>query len=201
MKGLRSLITAVLFLPCSCSAGAVSGFEDAQTVDTNAVLVSLYPDSPIVRTLPKNATSVYLATFSFQAPAGTRLSSLRIHRVGVGSSRDFSNLYLSDPHQRLTTGRAIDPVTHTVTFPLEYVWRESYRTWFYLIGDLAGESVIAGGQHAFEIQNVEAVTITNAGPVTGSFPVRDIVFTVGDNLPPRLDVRKGTQPANPRVEA
>jgi hypothetical protein len=66
-------------------------------------------------------------------------------------------------------------------------------------GDFAGAPNGTGGQHAFEIPDAASVVVNGNVTISGSFPVRGNVFTVGTTQSARLDVQKGTLPSNPTI--
>jgi len=170
-------------------------------VSTGTLSVALATDTPAGVTVPKNAASVMLAKFTFTASAGdVVITGLRFHRVGIGSTTDFSNVYLYDGNgTRLTSGRTVNSTTNLVEFnSLNVTIKQGTPMSFVLQGDFSGPSS-TGGQHGFELQDPAAVVISGSGTVGGSFPVRGNVFTVGTASAARVDVQVGTQPTNPNV--
>jgi hypothetical protein len=165
--------------------------------------VALAADTPAGATVPKNASSVPLAKYTFVAGTGdVTMTGLTIHRVGVGAASDLSNVYLYDQDgKRLTTGRTINSTSHTATFSsLNLSIPAGQMKAIYVYGDFSSPAS-TGGQHSFEIQDAASVVVSSATAVQGSFPVRGNVFTVGTTLSARIDVQKGATPANPTVGA
>ena len=170
---------------------------------TGSLQVSLANDTPAGVTVTKNASSVKLAKFKVDAASGTAtVTSLTIHRVGVGSPSDFSNVYLYDASgNRLTTGRTINSQTHQATFSgLSVSVAAGVSVYLYVYGDFSTPSS-TGGQHAIEILDAGSVVVNDGVTVSGTFPVRGNSFTVGSSSSGRLDVLKGTTPGNPTVGA
>jgi hypothetical protein len=170
---------------------------------TGSLQVSLANDTPAGVTVTKNASSVKLAKFKVDVASGTAtVTSLTIHRVGVGSSSDFSNVYLYDASgNRLTTGRTINSQTHQATFSgLSVAVTAGVSVYLYVYGDFSTPSS-TGGQHAIEILDAGSVVVNDGVVVSGTFPVRGNSFTVGSSSSGRLDVLKGTTPGNPTVGA
>lgn len=168
---------------------------------SGGVNVALASDTPAGMTLPKNSSSVPLAKFNLTAGSSDALlAGLSIHRVGVGATTDFSNVYLYDGNgNRLTTGRTINSQTNLVQFNSLNITIPAGQTQSFLIyGDLSSPAT-TGGQHAFEIADAGSVVLSGNGVVSGSFPVRGNAFTVGTASAGRLDVQKGTQPSNPQL--
>lgn len=170
-------------------------------VATGSVVVSLASDTPPSATVPKNASSVSLAKFNITAgSAAANIDGLQIRRIGVGSTSDFSNIYLYDGNgTRLTTGRTINSSTNVAEFNgLNLAIAAGQTVSVVVVGDFSSPSV-TGGQHSFEITTGGAVTMIGSGTVGGSYPVRGNVFTVGTVLAGSLVVAKGTTPTNPNI--
>ncbi|MEK7473200.1 MAG: hypothetical protein AAB668_00510 [Patescibacteria group bacterium] len=167
------------------------------------LVVSLASDTPPAQTVPKNAASISMAKFNLTAGSAAALvTGLQIRRIGVGATSDFSNVYLYDGNgNRLTTGRTINSSTNVVEFHGLSINVAAGATYsLVMVGDFSSPSA-TGGQHAFEISAASSVVISGSGTVSGSFPVRGNVFTVGTTAAGRLDVQKGTTPANPNIGA
>lgn len=165
--------------------------------------VSLAADTPAGATVPKNAASVPLAKYTFAAGTGSAMiTGLTIHRVGVGAASDLANVYLYDQNgKRLTTGRTINSTSQTATFSsLNLTIPAGGMQSVYVYGDFSSPDS-TGGQHSFELMDAASVVVSSATAVQGSFPVRGNVFTVGTTLSARVDVQKGSTPANPTVGA
>ncbi len=163
--------------------------------------VALASDTPAGATVPKNASSVMLAKYNLTAGSNpVTVTGLRLHRVGVGATSDFSNVYLYDANgTRLTTGRTVNSSTNNVEFnSLNVVVGAGQTISLVMVADF-GSPASTGGQHSFEILDAASVVISGTGTVSGSFPVRGNVFTVGTTSSARLDVQKGTTPANPNI--
>lgn len=194
---------------------AVSGREDAlaNTVGASgstttpvggALSVSLASDTPAGVTLPKNAAGAQLAKFNLTAGSGAvSVTGLRFHRVGVGATTDFSNIYVYDANgTRLTTGRTVNSTTNTVEFnSLRLSVAAGQTVSLVLVGDLLGGSIMTGGQHSFELVDAASVVVTGSSTVSGSFPVRGNVFTVGTASAGTVTVEKGNTLSNPNIGA
>jgi hypothetical protein len=168
-----------------------------------SVSASLAADTPAGVTLPQGASSVNLLKVNVTAGAQAALvTGLRVHRVGVGSTTDFANVYLYDGNgARLTTGRSVNSSTQLVEFNgLNVTVAANSTASFVFVGDVS-TSLTAGSQHAFELQDAASVILSGSGTVGGSFPVRGNTFTIGSTTASELDVLKGTTPPNPNVGA
>ncbi|MFZ2803644.1 MAG: hypothetical protein WA001_00310 [Patescibacteria group bacterium] len=178
---------------CTGSSSPVSG----------GLTVALASDTPAGMTVPKNASSVPLVKVNFTAgSSAVNITGLTFHRVGVGSVGDFSNVYLYDGNgTRLSTGRTVNSSSNTVQFNSLNITVPANSTWSALLyGDFSSPDQ-TGGQHAFEIPDAASVVATGNVTISGSFPVRGNVFTVGTVLSGRLDVQKGATPSNPTIGA
>lgn len=176
----------------------------SSSVMGGAVSVALASDTPAGQNVPQGASSIHLAKFNLTAGStGGMVTGLSFRRVGVGATTDFANVYLyKGDGTRLTTGRTINSSTNVVQFNgLNLSVSAGQTMSVMLVGD-TGSSLTAGGQHSFELSDAASVVVSGAGAtVSGSFPVRGNVFTIGTTSASRLDVQKGTTPSNPQIGA
>jgi len=206
LNPLNAVMTTISYPNGSDVTGREGDLADvvcAGAVVSGNLTVSLAADTPAGATVPKNASSVPLAKYTFSAGTGdATIMGLTIHRVGVGAATDLANVYLYDQDgKRLTTGRTINSTSHTATFSsLNIMVPAGQMKSVYLYGDFSSPAS-TGGQHSFEIMDAGSVVVSSATALQGSFPVRGNVFTVGTTLSARLDVNKGATPANPTVGA
>ncbi|MEO5928014.1 MAG: hypothetical protein ABIO72_04815 [Patescibacteria group bacterium] len=207
LNAINTVMTTIVYPNGSDVTGREADIADVVCTSGVAVggnvTVSLAADTPAGATVPKNAASVPLAKYTFVAGSeSAMISGLTIHRVGVGAASDLSNVYLYDQDgTRLTTGRTINSTLQTATFSsLNISVPAGQMHSVYVYGDFSSPAS-TGGQHSFEIMDAASVVITGNGVVSGSFPVRGNVFTVGTTLSARVDVQKGAIPANPTVGA
>ncbi len=183
------------FWNVACTSGSV--------VTGGSVTVALASDTPAGATVPKNAMSVPMVKVVLTAGnADALVTGLRFHRVGVGSTTDFSNVYLYDQNGvRLTTGRSVNSTSNNVEFnSLNLTIPAGSMKSFYVYADFSSPAS-TGGNHAFEIADAASVVLSGTGTISGSFPVRGNVFVVGTASAGRLDIAKGPQPANPNIGA
>lgn len=184
------------FWTLACGSGA--------TVSGN-VTVALASDTPSGATVPKNAMSVPMVKVNLTAGSQNAVvTGLRFHRVGVGSTSDFANVYLYDQTgKRLTTGRSVNATSNVVEFnSLNITIAAGGMQSYYVYADFAGAAITAtGGNHAFELADAASVVLSGAGTVSGSFPVRGNVFVVGTASAGTLQIQPGAQPANPTIGA
>lgn len=168
-----------------------------------ALTVALASDTPAGTNVPKNSSSVSLVKVNLTAgSSAVSVTGLHFHRVGVGAVSDFSNVYLYDQSgKRLTTGRTINTTTNIVEFNNLSITVPAGQTWAVMVyGDFSSPAS-TGGQHSFELVSAASVLVTGGSTISGSFPVRGNVFTVGTTLSARVDVQKGILPANPNIGA
>ena len=188
LTGRENMLADVIYIP----GGSVSG-------DLNVTLAS---DTPAGMTVPNNSASVRLAKWNFTAgSAGATITNLTVHRVGVGSPTDLSNVYLYKADgTRISTGRTINSSTNNVQFNnLGQSVAPGATIGLELWGDFSSPAA-TGGEHAFEILDAASTVVSESGiSITGNFPVRGNTFVVGTSLAGRLDVQKGTTPTDPSI--
>lgn len=169
--------------------------SDTSVPERSSLTVSLHIDSPASAVIPRNATGVTLVVFDLlSGPLPVTTTALAVHRTGVGSNDDFTNVYLYDRVRglRLTVGRNINRTTGVITFNgLSLTQGERSFNALELRGDL--NAATGGGQHAFEIVDVSAVSAGEA-EILGTFPVRSNILTVGSVLAGTLTAMVGSDP-------
>jgi len=140
--------------------------------------VTLNEKTPAAASAPKGASGVVFSCFDFAAKSdAVTVQSLTVHRTGAGDEQDFSDVYLYNGAQRLTTGRTINSETQMVEFNnINVNIVAGGVATLCVVGDFS-LTADAAGQHAFEIVNMSAIT-TNAKNVTGTFPVKGNAMTV-----------------------
>lgn len=206
---INSVVTSI-----SYTAGAdVTGSEldnfwtvscgTTQQNQNGSVTVALASDTPSGATVPKNAMSVPMVKVVVTAGnADALLTGLRFHRVGVGSTSDFANVYLYDQNgMRLTTGRSVSPSSQMVEFnSLNITIPAGGMKSYYVYADFSTPAN-TGGNHAFELADAASVVLSGSGTVAGSFPVRGNVFIVGTASAGTITIATGPTPANPNIGA
>lgn len=183
------------FWTVSCGTGVA-------TVSGN-VTVALASDTPAGATVPKNAMSVPMIKVNLTAGNEDAIvTGLRFHRVGVGSTSDFANVYLYDQTgARMTTGRSVNATSNLVEFnSLNISIPANGMKSYYVYADYNSPGT-TGGNHAFELADAASVVLSGTGTVSGSFPVRGNVFVVGTASAGTLQIQPGPQPANPTIGA
>ncbi len=185
-------------------ADAVVTSGSPTTPVSGSLTVSLASDTSPSMVLPKNAQNVMFTKVNLMAgSSGATVSSMRFRRVGVGSTSDFSNVYLYKADgTRLTSGRTISSTDNSVTFSgLNLTLGAGATQAVYISADLAGGSIVTGGQHLFELADMSSVTLSGTGSVAGNFPIRGNAMTVGTASVATVTVTDGSEPANPRTGA
>jgi len=183
------------FWTVSCGTGAA--------VTNGSVTAALASDTPAGATIPKNAMSVPMIKVTLTAGSADALvTGLRFHRVGVGSTSDFANVYLYDQNgTRLTTGRSVNATSNIVEFnSLNITVPANGMKSYYVYADFSTPTN-TGGNHAFELADAASVVMTGTGTVSGSFPVRGNVFVVGTASAGTLTIMPGPTPAYPVIGA
>ncbi len=205
-NALNVITTTIAYGNGSDVAGRESDLADTvcagSTPVTGALTVALASDTPAGMTVPYNAASVPLVKVNLTAGSSdVTVSGLRFHRVGVGAAGDLANVYLyNQDGVRLTTGRTINSSTNVVEFnALNLTIPAGSMKSVYVYGDFNVASTATGGEHAFEVQDAASVVVSGSATVGGAFPVRGNVFVVGSVASARVDVTKGSTPANPTI--
>jgi hypothetical protein len=209
MYNPANVISTTIAYPAGADVTArESDLSDAVCMTTvppqsGMVTVSLASDTPAGATLPKGSSGSMLAKFNLMGgSSAVTINGLRVHRIGVGATTDFSNVYLYDANgTRLTTGRTINSTTNTVEFNgLNIMVAAGQTVPVVVVGDTASPTV-TGGQHAFQILDAASVIMptTTGMTITGSFPVRANTFVIGTASAARLDVQKGSTPADVNI--
>ncbi|MCC7356881.1 hypothetical protein IT408_00005, partial [Candidatus Uhrbacteria bacterium] len=187
------ITTSVVYGNGSDVTGREAWLADAVSTTATPVggnlTVSLASDTPAGMTVTKNASSVKLVKVNLTAGSnGVTVTGLRFTRIGIGSTSDFSNVYLYDQDGlRLTTGRSINSQTNVVEFNSLNVMVDAGMTKsVYIYGDFSSPTA-TGGQHSFQLTDAASVVVSGNSTVAGSFPVRGNVFTVGTESSARVD--------------
>ncbi|MDQ5919530.1 MAG: hypothetical protein QG668_257, partial [Patescibacteria group bacterium] len=184
-------------------ADAVVTSGSPTTPVSGSLTVSLASDTSPSMVLPKNAQNVMFTKVNLMAgSSGATVSSMRFRRVGVGSTSDFSNVYLYKADgTRLTSGRTISSTDNSVTFSgLNLTLGAGATQAVYISADL-GVTGSTGGQHLFELADMSSVMLSGTGSVAGSFPIRGNAMTVGTASVATVTVADGSEPADPRTGA
>lgn len=202
----RAMTDAAVPIADAGALDAGSDAADSGSIEPDAgphglLEVSLSPEWLPPSTIPQFACGVVLARFDFRAsdlPVGVQ--GLQIHRVGIGATSDFSNLYLYDDRTgvRLTTGRTINRMTNLVEFNSllhPFVVPSETTETLALVGDVG--DAISGDQHAFEIVDASAVRLEDDATASGIFPIRGPEMTIAVVAAARLDLRLGIEPPDP----
>lgn len=201
------IMTSVSYPNGTTVAGRESALADVVSgagvvTPVGAISVALASDTPAGMTLPKNANGTPVAKFNLMAGSSdVTVTGLRVRRVGVGAASDVANIYLYDgAGTRLTTGRTINASTNLVEFNgLNIVVPAGQTRAVVVTLDLAGSSITTtGGQHAFELSDASAV-VAGSSAVSGSFPARGSMFTVGSADAASVTVQPNSTPSNPTV--
>lgn len=161
--------------------------------------VALASDTPAGATVARGSAGVELVKVGVTASSDGNviLNSLKFHRIGVGTASDFSNVYLYDGTDRLTSGRSINTSSNEAQFNNLNLDIGAGETMYLTVkGDVAAGAAIAD-EHALELVDADAVGTT--ATVSGTFPITGNTFTIGAQTAGTLAVTKGTTPSNPTI--
>lgn len=132
--------------------------------------------------LPKGATAVDMLNVKLAASGeAVTVSGMVFHRFGGGASTDFSNVYLYNGSNRLTTGRTISSDSNTVSFSgLNVAVPAGGNVELTLVVDVAAAATAGTSNvNGFEIVSADAVSHNGSGGTSGTFPVAGNSFTLG----------------------
>ena len=173
--------------------------EEEEVAASTATLTVEMGDAVTGATVPKGATSVDMLNVTFTASGdATELDGFTVHRTGVGSSSDFSYLYLYDGDTRLTTGRTIASDDNEATFGslnLELADGESIT--LTVVGDIA-TGATTGDENAVEITSAEKID-SDAAEVSGTFSLTGETFTISGASTGTVTVEKTGSIPNPTI--
>lgn len=150
--------------------------------------------------IPKGATAVDMLNVKLAASGeAVTVSSLQFHRIGVGASTDFTNVYLYQGDNRLTTGRTISSDSNTVSFAgLSVDVPAGSNVELTLVADFSA-SAGASNTNAFEVQSADAVGHNGSGGTNGTFPVAGNPFTLSNASNGTLTIETWGSLSNVRV--
>lgn len=134
------------------------------TTEEGDITLSLASNTPSADTLPQGAASIVFTRVRISG-SGT-ISQLVVTRDGAGDTDDFSNVYIYEGENRLTSGRSISSSTSKVTFINLDI---QAPTTIDIVGDLDVNNDDAGNVHYFSIES--ASDVTSNATVGGSFPI------------------------------
>ncbi|MBU1018880.1 S-layer homology domain-containing protein [Patescibacteria group bacterium] len=150
-------------------------------------------------TVPKGATSVDVLNLTFTAGGdAVELDGLTLHRGGVGSSSDFSYVYVYDGDDRLTSGRTIASDDNEVTFGslnLDLAAGESKT--LTVVADFSSTAT-TGDENYLELVSADKVE-SNALETTGTFGIVGEIFTVSGASAGTVTIAKHGSVANPTI--
>lgn len=161
--------------------------------------VKLATDTPAGATVAKGSAGVALVKVAVTASSDGNviLNSLKFKRTGVGSASDFTNVYLYEGTNRLTSGRSINTSSNEAQFNnLNLDIAAGATKYLTVKGDISSSATV-GSEHALGL--VAADSVGTTATVTGSFPITGNTFTIGSQTAASLTATKGTTPANPTV--
>lgn len=127
-----------------------------------AVTVTLAADTPASMTLPMKATGVTYLKFNVTAGANAvTLSTLTLHRIGVGSYNDLSNVYVYDGANRLTSGRTLTSDTNQAVFSnLNVALTAGQTKTLSVLADLNPALTNNGAVDGFEVVNANGSVVS-----------------------------------------
>lgn len=174
------------------------GQEPGEEVEAEGDLeVSVSADTPEGDTLPKNATSVEMVSWDFEAGSEDAvINSLTIHRYGVSSIPTDHQVYLYNGSERITSGRTINSTSRTASFNNLNLEIDKGDTLTLTVRMDVG-TVTETGEVGIELESASAVTA--GGSVSGDFPLQGDIFDLSTTAAGSITVEKNGTVPNPKV--
>ncbi|EKD47558.1 MAG: hypothetical protein ACD_66C00007G0001 [uncultured bacterium] len=148
---------------------------------TGGLSVSLSTDTPAGATLPDGATGVEMFRFNTTANSGSAtITSMTFDLVGVNVPADIADngVYLYEGTTRLTDGKSVVASNRQVTFAgLSLALTQGQTKSYNLRVNVTGGCACAGDTIGFALSS--ATSVQSSATVSGSFPVRGNLFSVG----------------------
>jgi hypothetical protein len=131
-------------------------------VPAGPLSVMISPNNPAQRTVTLNAEAVEVLVARFTG-TGT-VNSVTLKRMGAGATADFTNIYVYDGSERVTSGKSLTSSTGKVTFiNLNFDVNGTKDMTF--VGDMAGT---AGNVDYLVLEAASATNSVSGLPVTGN---------------------------------
>jgi len=140
--------------------------------------VSLAPTTPASGVAPLGATGIKMLSVNFTAPASgpVTITDLIVHRVGVGNSSDFNNVYLYDGTSRLVSGRSVNSASNNAEFHnLSIVVAAGTTKTIDVVADIY-TAATPGDVNSFQL--VSASSVGSNAAVVGTFPINGNNFSI-----------------------
>jgi len=181
--------------PSACAAEERSIEDDDCTVPTaEGLTVSLASDNPTSNIIPLSAANVPFLKFKLYASSDgdANISEIVISRSGVGSAANFSNLYLYEGDNRLTSGRTISTQSQKATFSnLSLKISAGSSKTLTVIAEMGSSGT--GDAHMLSVASVTADVTVNGVPIAGN------TMSGGAQTAGTLTIATSGTPSNPCV--
>ena len=178
-------------------ANPMSGAVTGGIVSGSGLTATVASDSPGAQVAPISATNVPLMKFNLTAASdgAVSVSSVSIKRLGVGSSADFTYIYLYDGAKRLTTGRTINSSSNIAQFSnLGLTVPAGTTKTLTLSADISTGT--AGNFSYFQILSSD---VSASAVVNGSFPLMSNTTTIGSSQAGSVTITRSGTLSNPSV--
>lgn len=164
--------------------------------------VALASDTPVSASVPKSGTNIKFLAMNFTAgnDGAVILDGFTLRRMGVGSSANFSGVYVYDGANRLTSSRTINSSSNEVSFTgLNLSIPAGTTKKVYVTADIS-DSVTSGQTSNLVLESATGVTTVGSGvTVSGNFPVTGNMMTFVDVNIGTLTVSKSGSVSTPKV--
>lgn len=162
---------------------------------TGSINITLASNTPAAAVVPISATGVNFLKFvvSNGTSGEVSITNLTAKREGAGASADFSNVYLFQGGNRLTSGRSVNSSTHNAVFSgLDIKIPAGGSVTLDIVADLASTAT-AGNVHVFSVSDVTVSGTAATGKATGN------VMTVASVSGGTITIAKNGTLTNPKV--
>lgn len=187
--------TSVSQVPVYTRAGVLASGTPTPTPASGPVSVTLASDNPGAATITQQATGLVYMKLAFSG-SGT-VTSLRVVRHGPGATGDFSNLYLYDGANRLTSGRSPSSYDGSVTFSNLNVAVSGTKV-LSVVADMASGAT-AGNVNYISVDKAGDVMLSGGGTGGGSYPINGSNMTISGQVGGKITIDNSGSLGNPNV--
>ncbi|MFA6304940.1 MAG: hypothetical protein WCV73_00430 [Patescibacteria group bacterium] len=183
----------------SALAAPMAGSGSATPISGSGLTVALASDTPGDQTVPGLATNVPLMKINLTAAAdgAVTLNTLSVKRLGIGSSAQYTNLYLYDGATRLTNGKTLNSTTNMAQFVnIGLAIPAGSTKTLTLSADTGATATYSGHFSYFQVNSTD---ITSTAVVNGSFPIVSKTTSIGSANSGDVEIDKDGTLSNPSV--
>lgn len=166
---------------------------------TGGLTVALASDNPGGTYIPKGAANVTYLKFNLAngtASAAT-VDSIVVTRKDVGAAADFTNVYLYEGDNRLTSGRTISSQTQQATFPnLNLSVAANSTKTLSVVAEMSSTATAADVNY---LEISQKADISTTATIDGSFPIKGNPMIISAQSVGLVTIAASGTPASPYV--